>query len=176
MSNTNREIDELLGPYKSIIGEDYNKYRNHVLRVYLNCLLLDTNKDNEGKYAIAAVYHDIGIWTKQTIDYLEPSIEEAKVFLMQAGKEEWIEEISLMIYWHHKWGDYKGKFMVTTGNFRKADWIDVSLGFLTFGINKKEIEKIRNAFPNLGFHKFLVKKVGGNLLKHPFHPLPMFTR
>ena len=68
MSNTNREIDELLGPYKSIIGEDYNKYRNHVLRVYLNCLLLDTNKDNEGKYAIAAVYHDIGIWTKQTID------------------------------------------------------------------------------------------------------------
>jgi len=176
MSYSNRVIDELLDPFKAIIVEDYDKYRNHVLRVYQNCLLLDNKKDNEIKYAIASVYHDIGIWTNQAIDYLEPSIEQAKIYLTQTGKEEWIEEISLMIYWHHKWSAYKGKFAETVGNFRNADWIDVSLGVLTFGIDKTEIEKIRKAFPNLGFHKFLLKKITGNLLKHPFNPLPMFTR
>ena len=125
MSYTNQVIDELLDPFKTIIAEDYDKYRNHVLRVYQNCLLLDSNRDNESKYAIASVYHDIGIWTNHSIDYLEPSIEQAKIFLIQTGHEEWIEEISLMIYWHHKWNAYKGEFEVTVGNFRNADWIDV---------------------------------------------------
>ena len=176
MSNTNLVIDELLDPFKSVIGEEYNKYRNHVLRVYQNCLLLDNNKDNEKKYAIAAVYHDIGIWTKQTIDYLGPSMEQSKNFLAHTSRDEWIEEISLMIYWHHKWSGYKGQYAGTVGNFRKADWIDVSLGFLTFGINKTAVEKTRKAYPNLGFHRFLLRKISGNLLKHPFNPLPMFTR
>ena len=89
---------------------------------------------------------------------------------------EKIEEINLMIYWHHKWSGYEGKYAVTTGNFRKADWIDVSLGLLTFGVNKIEIEKIRKAYPNLGFHNFLLKKISKNILEHPFNPLPMFTR
>src|SRR5436190_11292272 len=109
MGYTNQVIDELLQPFKSVIGEDLEKYRNHVLRVYQNCLLLDSNKDNDFKYAIAAVYHDIGIWTKQTIDYLQPSIEQAKIFLTQTGNEEWVEEISLMIYWHHKLSRYEGR-------------------------------------------------------------------
>ena len=176
MSNTNLVIDELLDPFKSVIGEEYNKYRNHVLRVYQNCLLLDSNKENQNKYAVAAVYHDIGIWTNKTIDYLDPSIEQAGIYLHKTGKEDWIEEISLMIYWHHKWSGYEGKYAVTTGNFRKADWIDVSLGLLTFGVNKIEIEKIRKAYPNLGFHNFLLKKISKNILEHPFNPLPMFTR
>ena len=176
MSYTNQAIDELIDPFKAVIDEDFNKYRNHVVRVYQNCLLLDSNRDNEIKYAIASVYHDIGIWTNQTIDYLEPSIEQAKIYLTQTGKEEWIEEISQMIYWHHKLSRYEGKYAGTVENFRKADWIDVSIGLLTFGANKREIGKNRKVYPNRGFHIFLIKKIAGNLFKHPFNPLPMFTR
>jgi hypothetical protein len=176
MSYTNQVIDDLLQPFNAVIREDLEKYRNHVLRVYQNCLLLDSNKDNDFKYAIAAVYLDIGIWTNQTIDYLEPSIEQAKIFLTQTDSEEWIEEISLMIYWHHKLSRYEGRYAETVENFRKADWIDVSIGVLTFGANKMEIEKNRKAYPNRGFHVFLIKKITGNLFKHPFNPLPLFTR
>ena len=176
MSYPNQVIDELLDPFKAVIGDDYDKYRNHVLRVYQNCLLLDSNKDNEIKYAMASVYHDIGIWTKQTIDYLGPSIEQVKIFLTHTGNEEWIEEISLMIYWHHKLSGYEGRYSETVGVFRKADWIDVSIGILAFGANKMEIGKNKKAYPNRGFHVFLIKKIARNLFKHPFNPLPMFTR
>jgi hypothetical protein len=34
--------------------------------------------------------------------YLYPSIEQAKIYLTETNKKDWIDEISLMIYWHHK--------------------------------------------------------------------------
>ncbi|WP_205945820.1 hypothetical protein [Pedobacter hiemivivus] len=48
---------------------------------------------------IAAVYHDIGIWTDRTIDYLDPSIVQANNYLREIGKAEWIEEIEWMCRW-----------------------------------------------------------------------------
>jgi len=56
--------------------------------------LLDKDKRNEKKYANAAVYHDIGIWTDQTIDYLDPSVAQANKYLSEIGKAEWIEEMN----------------------------------------------------------------------------------
>lgn len=60
------------------MGEDFDKYRNHVYRVFLNCRLIDSDTSNEEKDAITAVFHDIRIWTDYTIDYLEPSVAQAK--------------------------------------------------------------------------------------------------
>lgn len=174
MKQQHEVIEILMQPFRDIIGKDYNRYLNHVCRVYQNCLLLDNNSNNEVKYAITAVFHDIGIWTKHTIDYLDPSIEEAKVYLKENGYENWIEEISLMIFWHHKMSSYHGKFENTIENFRKADWIDVSLGLLTYGINHDEISSSKKRFPNLGFHLFLIKKIFKNFIRHPLDPLPMF--
>ena len=169
-------IDNLLQPFTSLLGPDYDKYRNHVQRVFLNCLLIDTREENEEKYAVAAVFHDIGIWTDHTIDYLAPSIEQAKKYLNETGRSHWTEEICLMIDWHHKVSSYKGPYSLTTGTFRKADWIDVSLGLLKFGADKKEIRENRVRFPNRGFHWFLVKKITRNFFRHPLHPLPMFRK
>lgn len=169
-------IDNLLQEFTHYLGPDYDKYRNHVHRVFLNCLLLDREKENEEKYAIAAVFHDIGIWTDHTIDYLDPSIEQAKKYLNDTGRPHWKEEISLMIDWHHKVSGYKGPYSQTTGTFRKADWIDVSLGLLQFGADKKETRQNRRRFPNRGFHWFLVKKITRNFFRHPLHPLPMFRK
>jgi hypothetical protein len=176
MKYLNATIELLLQNFKQVIGEDYEKYRNHVYRVFLNCVLIDTIKSNEEKYAIAAVFHDIGIWTNNTIDYLNPSIEEARRYLWQAGKQHWIDEIGLMIYWHHKTSGYKGEYAGTVETFRKADYIDVSLGLLTYGFDKKVIGINRKIFPNAGFHVFLVKKITKNLFRHPLNALPMFTK
>lgn len=177
MSNTgydSRATDEMLQPFKAVMANDYDKYRNHVCRVYLNCLLLDNDKNNERKYAIAAVFHDIGIWTNNTIDYLNPSIEQAMLYLTHIHKEDWKKEIELMIYWHHKTAAYKGEHETIVENFRKADWIDVSLGLLSFGAGRKSIKNNRKLLPNSGFHLFLLKKISKNFLRHPFNPLPMF--
>ena len=172
----NKAIDDMLKPFATVLGKDYNKYQNHVYRVFLNCLLLDSNPANEVKYAIAAVFHDIGIWTNDTIDYLDPSLIQARLYLNQIHKEEWVEEIEAMIYWHHKTTAYKGRYHFTVENFRKADWIDVSLGTITFGADRKKINAYRRLLPNYGFHFFLLKKIVANLFQHPLHPMPMFKK
>lgn len=174
MQFTNNTIEELMARFKPVLAEDLEKYRNHVYRVFLNCRLIDNTKSNEEKYATAAVFHDIGIWTNDTIDYLDPSIEEAKKYLIETNRPEWIEEIKLMIYWHHKTGKYKGKYETTVECFRKADWIDVSLGLFTYGFDSKTIKANRRLLPNKGFHWFLVKRIFKNLPRHPLKPLPMF--
>jgi hypothetical protein len=172
----NTLIENLLQKFQSAIGSDYDKYRNHVYRVFLNCLLLDNNKDNEDKYAIAAVFHDIGIWTNHTFDYLAPSIEQAKAYLTETNRKDWIEEIKHMIDNHHKLSSYKGKCSQTVETFRQADWIDVSLGILRFDADKQSIQLNKQKFPTLGFHKFLIKATTKNFFKHPANPLPMFKK
>jgi len=176
MEYLNHTIEALMQRYKPIIGEDYPRYKNHVYRVFSNCLLMDNEKNNEEKYALATVFHDIGIWTNHTLDYLDPSAEQAKLYLTEIGKKEWIEEITLMIYWHHKVSEYRGKYKKLVETFRKADWIDVSLGLLTFGFDQQKIKEIRKKLPNLGFHIFLIKGVLKNFFQHPFNPLPMFRK
>jgi hypothetical protein len=176
MSYSNKVVEDLLEKFRVVIGKDFDKYRNHVYRVFLNCLIMDAEKSNEEKYAIAAVFHDIGIWTDHTIDYLNPSIEQAKIYLTKSGKQDWMDEISLMINWHHKTSSYKGRHAAIVENFRKADWIDVSLGLLTFGVNKFKIKENRKKLPNLGFHLFLVKQITKNFFRHPLNPLPMFKK
>ncbi|MEI9947265.1 MAG: HD domain-containing protein [Chitinophagaceae bacterium] len=167
MDYSNKIIEDILPRFKPAMGPDYDKYRNHVYRVFLNCLLIDSGENNEEKYAIAAVFHDIGIWTNHTFDYLDPSIEQAKIYLTQTNKTGWLDEISLMIYWHHKISKYKGTHGEIVENFRKADWIDVSLGWLTFKLDKQKIKETRRRFPNAGFHMFLIKqtiKIYSNIL------------
>lgn len=168
-------IDPLLTPYQTVIGRDFARYRNHVCRVFLNCILFDNRPENQEKYAIAAVFHDIGIWTDHTFDYLHPSIARASDYLLANQKTDWMEEIILMIDMHHKWTPYRGLHADLVEVFRKADWIDVSLGTRTFGLDGKTIRAQHKTYPNLGFHSFLLRSTLKQLLKHPFrNPLPMF--
>lgn len=176
MNHNDPDIDSMLQRFKPILGEDFERYHNHVYRVFSNCLLMDPELQCREKYAIAAVFHDIGIWTDHTFDYLDPSIAQLKIYLDETGKQDWFGEISKMIYWHHKLSQYKEEYQKTVEVFRKADWIDVSLGLLTFGHDRQKIKSIRKELPNSGFHWFLVKQSVRNLIKHPLDPLPVFKQ
>jgi hypothetical protein len=66
-----KTIEDLLNTYKAVMGDDYLRYRNHVFRVYHNCLIIDSTLENSLKYA-TAVFHDIGIWTAGTFDSHRP--------------------------------------------------------------------------------------------------------
>ncbi|MFT3794131.1 hypothetical protein [Flavobacterium sp.] len=167
-------LESILEPYRITIGEDFERYTNHATRVYLFCRLLDPTQENEAKYAIAAAFHDIGIWTAGTFDYLDPSVGQALDYLETIGQTAWAAEIKRMIDCHHKVKSYTGEYAQTVQAFRKADWIDVSRGLLTFGIPRSTIESILKEIPNRGFHSFLLRQSGRYFLKHPWRPLPMF--
>lgn len=173
---SNEVIKEVLEKYKQAMFDDYEPYKNHVYRVYSNCLSIDNENSNHQKYAIAAAFHDIGIWTNQTFDYLKPSEHQAILYLTEIGKTEWIDEITSMIHWHHKVTRFQGKHQRTVDTFRKADWIDVSLGIVSFGIKNENLEAIRKKFPNLGFHLFIIKETLKRFFKHPLSPLPMLKK
>ncbi|MFN8337270.1 MAG: hypothetical protein U0U09_19210 [Cyclobacteriaceae bacterium] len=169
-------IDQILEVYKTQLGGDFEKYRNHACRVYSLCTLLHGKKQDHEKFAIAAAFHDLGIWVNNTFDYLEPSISLAKEWLAQHEKDELSAEISLMIDMHHKVSQYTGEFAETVEVFRKADLIDLSFGTLTFGLSRKQFQKLIQRFPTKGFHRFLIRKTFQNFLKHPLRPLPMFRK
>ncbi len=169
------EIETILTNYKTVIGKDYSVYKNHIYRIYNSCIKLDNNTKNHKKYAIAAVFHDLGIWT-HNFDYLKPSINLAKEYLIKNKQENWIDEITLLIDNHHKITEFKGSFEITVNTFRKADWIDVTNGLRLFYFSKNEFKRIKKAFPNKGFHLFLLKQWFKWFLKKPFNSLPMFKK
>ncbi len=172
----NNLIDTILSDFKNDLGVHFKKYRNHVHRIYNFSMLFDDDETNYEKYAIASAFHDLGIWTSNTFDYLKPSIELAEQYLINNNKPDWIEEISFMIDMHHKRSFYKGNYQKTVEIFRKADWVDVTLSLKKYGLSKSKISGIKKAFPFEGFHWFLVKQTFKNLIKNPTNPLPMFKK
>jgi len=165
-------IENLLQSYIGYIGKDFTAYLNHCFRVFNFCAAFLDGKDvDKDKIAIAAAFHDLGIWTNNTFDYLKPSQDLAKENLNSINKFEWIDEVESMISNHHKIRKYHSNNIVES--FRKADWTDISLGHLKFGLPKSFVRETLLTFPNTGFHKKLTVLTVNWTLKHPFNPLPM---
>lgn len=167
-------LDAILESWRTALGEDFTAYRNHCYRV-LNFTLAfcDENAEIIHKISIAAAFHDLGIWAKNTYDYLEPSKQLAREYLTKTNQDGWCEEIEAMIEQHHKIRKYKINPRWLVESFRKADWIDVSRGRLKFGLTSAFVTETLTAFPNAGFHKRLIALTKLHLKTHPFNPLPM---
>jgi hypothetical protein len=170
---TNDTIDEILNMYRSDLGENYVPYRNHVYRVYNFALTqLDPNEELE-KLSIATAFHDLGIWTDKTFDYLEPSAKLAREYCRKQNiSSSDTDEVEMMINNHHKLSTVESSVLAEI--FREADLIDLTLGLVPKGRKKEDIKLIRNIFPNKGFHVFLVKLFAKNLINNPRHPFPIF--
>jgi hypothetical protein len=75
-------LDEVLGSYTTELGRDVVGYRNHVYRQFNLCLAFVGRDDPPiEKIAIASAFHDIGIWSARTFDYLAPSVSLAREYL-----------------------------------------------------------------------------------------------
>ncbi|HEY9102500.1 hypothetical protein [Chitinimonas sp.] len=169
--------DTLLQQYAPVIGADYMAYRNHGYRMMNYCLALAGEQpDGLEKVGIAAAFHDLGIWTDHTFDYLPPSERLARDWLVQQGKTEWVDEVVAMIAEHHKvsaCGPAQGPLVEA---FRRADWVDVTLGLRRFGLPRSLMREVNAVFPNEGFHWRLVQLSASQAWHHPLNPLPMFKR
>ena len=167
-------IDEILSAHAGSLGDDFVPYRNHVYRIVnLYVRLHPASRDELRRLAIAAAFHDLGIWTAGTFDYLRPSMALAKAYLTRCGQPEWAAEITEMIFEHHKILPYRGTAQPLVETFRKADWIDVTRGLLTFGVSRRSIAELYTAWPSAGFHRRLVQLAAKRFRSNPWAPLPM---
>lgn len=169
-----KAIDAVLSAHKAALGADVVAYRNHVYRVANLCVAQTSGGcDEVDKIAIAAAFHDLGIWTDRTFDYLAPSVDLARAHLVSVGRPEWTAEITEMIVEHHKLTRYRGERASLVESFRRADWIDVSKGLRTFGLPRAFIRAVSSTWPSAGFHWRLVQLEMQRLRTHPWSPLPM---
>ncbi len=167
-------LEELLPAYLQLLGADYDAYKNHCMRVFNFCRALVGNSlEVDDKIVVAAFFHEIGIWSDSTFDYIRPSQILARRYLEKSGRTVWIDEIEAMIGEHHKLTRYRVNPSWLVEAFRKAEWIDVSGGMLRFRLPDDFVTDVLEAFPNSGFHKKLVELTVGRLKTHPFSPLPM---
>ena len=169
----NDTIDLILNSYKVDLGDSFEQYRNHVYRVYNFAIQGLTNQRDIKTMSIAVAFHDIGIWTNKTFDYIQPSIDLAKLYcLINSIDTASIVDIELIIRDHHKLSKIKNNRLAEI--FRQADLIDLSLGLIRKQIDNTVIRMIKNSFPNKGFHLYLCRLFMRNLFLNPLRPLPMY--
>ena len=167
-------VENIIKSYQTVLGKDYDGYRNHLYRLINLCEAVKPLNDTESeKIAIAAVFHDLAIWTEHTADYVGPSEALAKAYLRSIEFPEWEEDVCSIIREHHKFTACD-KGLTLAEIFRRADWIDVTSGLRSFGVPRKDIQWIMKEFPDEGFHPLLAGVIRNQIIKHPLNPLPMF--
>src|SRR5262245_55696415 len=167
-------LDAVLDAHTAVIGRDFTAYRNHTYRVMNLCIAQSSNAlEQLEKIAIAAAFHDLGIWTDGTFDYLVPSAALARSYLDQSGRPEWVPEVSAMILEHHKITPYRDHPDWLVEPFRRSDWVDVTKGALRFELSRSFVREVLATWPSAGFHRLLVRLEITRLRTHPLNPLPM---
>lgn len=162
-------LTTILETHRAALGADFVAYRNHCTRVA--AMTPAASADDVAKVQIAAAFHDLGIWTHHTFDYLEPSAALARDWLAAHDRLAWADEIAAMIHWHHRIRPAPGSALVE--GFRRADWCDVLWGWWRFGVPRDRVRAARASHPDAGFHWKLVQLTVGQMLREPWRPLPM---
>jgi hypothetical protein len=179
-------VEDTLDAFRGALGTDHAAYRGHVYRVVNFCRALaaaaaaDAGREDkialaarDQKIALAAIYHDLGIWSDATADYLPPSARRLRVRLERDGRQSWSAELERMVLLHHKLTACRGADDALVEAFRRADLVDLTLGWVRFGLPASFVGEVQGAFPTAGFHRRVVQIVSGWALAHPLRPFPM---
>jgi hypothetical protein len=167
-------LDAVLSRYSAVLAGDFEAYRNHAYRVANLCASQSSGAPEAiEKIAIAAAFHDLGIWTARTFDYLEPSASLARQYLVDAGRAGWAPEVTAAILEHHRVTAYRGAHAELVEAFRRADWMDVTGGLLASGLSRAFFRATVSRWPRAGFHRLLARLEWRRVRTHPWNPLPM---
>ena len=85
-------LENILFGFRTELAGDFRAYEHHCKRVLLLAVKLLSLGELAPlafeNLAIAAAFHDLGIWTAHTFDYLAPSCGLAAAYLQQHGHDE----------------------------------------------------------------------------------------
>lgn len=168
-------LDALLATWQPALDDQFTAYGNHCRRLLAFCQALQPGlgDDDQRKLGIAAAFHDLGLWTHDTLDYLPPSQRLATDYLVAEGLQDWEPEIQRMISEHHKLRADDQRHQPLVEIFRQADLVDFSRGLYRAGLPRQLIRQVQADCPNAGFHAFLLRRGVRWLGRHPLNPLPM---
>ena len=158
-------VERVLQEHGTQMGADAAGYRHHVYRVFSWADDLAPGLDHD-RAALALAWHDLGIWTDATWDYLGPSEARARA----AGADD---GVALAIALHHRIRPWRGPHADLVEPLRRADLVDVSLGLVRFGLSRQQVRRVQQALPDAGFHAALVRLFLRELGRKPWRPLPM---
>lgn len=167
-------LDGVLEQHAAQLGADFVAYRNHAYRVANFCsALAPSEAAAQHAISIAAAFHDLGIWTDGNFDYLKPSQRLARDWLSFGDYRAMSGLVDSMICHHHMIRPYRGSEGALVDMFRRADWVDVTGGFVTATIPKWFLAEVFAQFPNAGFHRCLFRLTCRHFVLHPLRPFPM---
>jgi hypothetical protein len=166
-------IDSVLWEHKDALGQDYTGYKNHCYRIANFSKLFDLSPQEYQLVSLTAAFHDLGIWTDHTFDYIAPSIQLLKSYHAMSPEFHALSLSIEMIENHHKIFPLNKNVNRLVEVFRKSDWMDITFGVRSFGMDQAKIRDILKAFPNSGFHACLVKLTAKRFLCNPLNPFPM---
>lgn len=166
-------MDACLSKYKQEFGGAYDVYRNHCLRVlsFARYILITESGFSDAQVQramplmeVALAYHDMGLFTDLTLEYLDPSAARAERDLKDTLSADDLLLVQNIILWHHKvspWSgaDVEGNAIVNA--VRKGDWIDATTclfggAFVRKGVSSGNIVAAHTDLPEMGFGKFLM--------------------
>jgi len=166
-------VDAMLEPWRSALAADAAGYGGHAHRVLAYALTLAPSAD-QNVLAVAAAFHDLGIWSAGTFDYLDPSEQLALRHLDANGQAALGATAGRMIQLHHRLRPVRdGADAAAVEAFRRADLVDVAWGMLRLGVPSSVLRESRRRWPNAGFHSCLVRVGTAWACRHPLRPLPM---
>ncbi|HTQ23025.1 HD domain-containing protein [Mycobacterium sp.] len=152
--------DEILESHRQCAHGDqagYDGYKAHVYRVANFARALTPHRpDRDEKLAIAAAFHDLAAF--DTVDYLVPSIAAQDAWLQATGRENWSDELALIVAEHHRLSRYgpTRPHAALVEAFRRADLVDVSQGLIRFGIPASYVNEVRATFDAGVFFKRVI--------------------
>jgi hypothetical protein len=167
-------LDAVLDRHLAALGADRVAYRNHAYRVANLCASRSpADPETVEKIGIAAAFHDLGIWTDHTFDYVNPSVRLAREHLLRSGRAAWVPDVTAAILEHHRISTYRGAHAWLVEPFRRADWMDVSGGLVASGLSRELFRASLARWPRAGFHRLLARLEWQHVRRHPWRPLPM---
>jgi hypothetical protein len=167
-------IDDVMAAWAPALGAARSSYRGHAYRVYNFARAIFGSGRCDDALAVASAFHDLGIWSDGTFDYIAPSAQRAVDFVAAERPDVPAQLVRDAIENHHRLRPVReGNEPAVIEAFRRADLADVSLGVLRGGLDAGFVREVVAAFPFAGFHGVLAKVAAGWIVRHPLRPLPM---
>lgn len=149
--------------------DDFERYRNHCLRVlsfakfHMPEFVYEEYPNAMNIVAMALAYHDVALWTDGELNYLEPSAKRMESYIEAEGvfDDKQIAIAREIIMQHHKYTDYSSSKVsnksidAMVNAVRKADWADATVGIIRFGLPASFLEAAYAKVPEAGFHAML---------------------